>query len=292
MRFGEYGTSGVLVLVVAAGIHSAWNLLAKRGIDKQAFLWLAMLMTALLFAAPFVLLYTPVPARGWAIIALSGVLESAYMLLLGKAYQHGDLSLVYPIARGSGVIFITLLAVLLLGEQVPWLGALGILVIVCGMFIANLASLSMVAVRAPFASLRSGPSQLALLTGLSIAGYSLVDKVGLRYVPPLLYVYLIFAAGALFMMPYMLGWRGAAVRREWQANKWRIMLVAVMFITTYALVLSVMATAQVSFVASVREVSVIFAALMGTLLLREPFGQQKVLGATLIFVGIVCIGVA
>ncbi len=282
----------MMVLMVAAGIHSAWNLISKRGLDKQAFLWLAMLMTALIFAVPFAVLYAPIPAYGWIIIGLSGVLESAYILLLGKAYQHGDLSLVYPIARGSAIMFVTLLAVLLLNEHVPWLGAVGILVIVCGMVVTNLTSLSIGALRAPLASLRSRPSQLALLTGLSIAGYSLVDKVGVRYVPPLLYVYLIFAAGALFMTPYMLGMRGAAVSREWQANKWRIVLVSVMFITTYVLVLSVMATAQVSFVASVREVSVIFAALMGTLVLREPFGQQKILGATLIFMGILCIGLA
>lgn len=282
----------VTVLLVAAGIHSAWNLIAKRGLDKQAFLWLAMAMTAVIFAAPFVALYTAIPAYGWAIIALSGLLESAYILLLGKAYQHGDLSLVYPIARGSAVMFITLLAVVLLGEHVPWLGAVGILVIVCGMFVANLTALSFGAMRAPLAALRSGPSQLALLTGLSIAGYSLVDKVGVRYVPPLLYVYLIFAAGALFMMPYMLGVRGAAVMREWQLNKWRIVLVSVMFMITYMLVLSVMATAQVSFVAPIREVSVVFAALMGTLALREPFGQQKIFGAALIFIGILCIGLA
>jgi drug/metabolite transporter (DMT)-like permease len=282
----------VAVLMVAAGIHSAWNLISKRGVDKQAFLWLAMLMTALLFAVPFTFLYTPIPPYAWVIIALSGVLESAYILLLGRAYQHGDLSLVYPIARGSAIMFVTLLAVLLLGEHVPWLGAVGILVIVCGMVVTNLTSLSVGALRAPIASLGTGPSRLALMTGLSTASYSLVDKVGVRYVPPMLYVYLIFAAGALFMMPYMLGMRRAAVAREWQANKWRIVLVSVMFITTYLLVLSVMATAQVSFVASVREVSVIFAALMGTLVLREPFGQQKVLGAALIFLGILCIGMA
>lgn len=277
--------SSVALLMVAAALHSAWNLLSKQSFDKQAFLWLAMPATTVLFAATLPWLYAPFPAQGWAVIALSGLLEGVYLLLLGRAYQHGDLSLVYPLARGSAVVFITMLAVPLLDERLSALAVPGIAVILCGMYVATTTFGSVPKLRA----LRGGSTSLALLTGLSIAGYSLVDKVGLRYVPPLLYVYCVFSAAALVLAPYMLGARRAAVLREWQANKWRILVVATMFVATYAVVLLVLTTAQISYVAPIREVSVIFAALLGTLVLREPFGRQKTIGAALIFAGIVCI---
>ena len=91
----------VLLLTFAGLIHTTWNLLAKRSVDKQAFLWLALVAAMVLFAVPFVVLRTPIPLAGWLCIAASGALEAVYYLLLGGAYQAGDLSVVYPLSRGS-----------------------------------------------------------------------------------------------------------------------------------------------------------------------------------------------
>ena len=116
---------------------------------------------------------------------------------------------------------------------------------------------------APLLSMGQRPSQLALLVGVTIATYSVVDKVGVSLVNPLLYLYLIFFVSALLLSPYMLTVKRRSLRREWQSRKWSIVAVAVMFAVSYLLVLVTLTTTKVGYVASVREVSVVFAALLG-----------------------------
>jgi drug/metabolite transporter (DMT)-like permease len=282
----------ISLLMLAALTHSAWNLLAKGSRDKQVFLWLALLGSLAIFFPPFLLLYAPVPPAGWVFIALSGALEAAYFLLLGGAYQRGDLSLVYPLARGSAILFVALLAGGALGERVPLLGLAGIGGIVAGVYVLHLRALDRRALLAPLRSVRERPSQLALLTGAIIAGYSVVDKAGVQHVAPGPYLYLTFVVAGLILTPYMLLARRSAAVAEWQANRGRILVVAVLSVVTYGLVLAVLTTSRVSYVAAVREIAVVFAAVLGAVVLREPFGDKKVAGALLIFAGIVCITLA
>jgi drug/metabolite transporter (DMT)-like permease len=284
--------AAIAVLAVAAIIHSGWNFLSKGSHDKQVFLWLAVVGSLVVFLVPFCLLYQPIPAPGWALIGLSGVLEAIYFLLLGSAYQRGDLSLVYPLARGSAILFVALLAWSVLGERVPLLGLVGITLIVGGVYVLHLRTLDRQGLVAPLRSLRERSSQLAVLTGLTIAAYSVVDKEGIRYSPPLPYLYLTFLVAGLCLAPYMLRVRAPAVRREWQANGARIAVVAVLFVAAFVLVLGVLAGSRVSYVSSVREMSVVVTALLGAVVLREPFGEKKVVGALLIFAGILSIGLA
>src|SRR6478609_2926643 len=121
--------SALALLTLAAVIHAGWNLLAKQGQDKQVFFWLALLAAVAIFLIPFAVLYRPIPPVAWAILAGSGALETGYFLLLGSAYQRGDLSLVYPLTRGSAILFATFFAVVLLGERPTLIGLVGILVI-------------------------------------------------------------------------------------------------------------------------------------------------------------------
>src|SRR5262245_45463530 len=122
----------LLLLLASAAIHASWNLLSKRSEDKQAFLWLTLVATLVLLLVPALWLNKPIPAEGWLFIILSGVLEAAYFLLLGSAYQRGDMSLVYPLARGSAPLFVLLFAFVFLSERVRWGGAVGIAFIVLG----------------------------------------------------------------------------------------------------------------------------------------------------------------
>lgn len=282
----------ILLLALAALIHSGWNLLAKRSLDAQAFLWLALAGTCVLFVPPFLYLYTPIRAEGWALILLSGALESAYFILLASAYQRGDLSLVYPLARGSAPLFVVIFAALFLDERVYAGGIVGIALVVAGIYTLHLKSLTARGLAAPFLAFRERISQLAVLTGVVIASYAVVDKVGVSYVAPLPYAFLVLFTSALMLAPYMLITRRAALAREWSVNKGGIIAVAAMSPATYVMTLWVMTFSKVSYVSSVREMSVVFAALLGTFLLREPFGKAKIVGSLLIFAGIVAIGLA
>ncbi len=284
--------SAILILMVSATIHSLWNFLAKRGQDQQVFLWLAVVAESLIFLGPFAFLYTPLAGAAWGYIGVSAGLEALYFTLLGQAYRRGDLSLAYPLIRGTGILTATLVAYLALGETLTPGGLAGVALILGGMYVLHLRALSLRGLAAPFVSLTKAPSQLALLTGLMTGLASVLDKAGTRYAPPALYLYLVFLFTGVLLTPYMLGARRAAVVREWRANKAALCAVGVMFIAGYLLVLYAFQSTHVSYVAAVREMSVIFAALLGTRVLRESFGRAKILGACLIFAGILCIALA
>jgi len=280
------------LIVLSAILSCSWNFLSKRSLDKQAFLWLALSVTAVIFLVPFCLLYTPLPTTGWLIALLSGGIEALYYMLLGAAYQHGDLSLVYPVARGLSPLVIACSAPLLLGERISRLGTAGVVAIVAGIYTLHLRSMRQTDLLAPLQAMRERQSRLALLIGVIIASYSMVDKVGVRFVSPPLYAYLIFTVPAIILAPYMLSRRRAAVIAEWRANKRTVLLVPFLTAGAYTIVLFAMSTTQVSYVSSVREMAIVFAAVAGTVFLKEPFGKMKMAGSLLIFAGVLMIGLA
>lgn len=282
----------ILLLILAAALHATWNFLSKRSIDKQAFLWLTLVAALAIYALPTLLFYTPIPPEGWAFILLSGLSESLYFILLAASYRQGDLSLVYPLARGSAPLFVTLFAAIFLGERVTLGGLAGIALIVIGIYILHLKSLNRTGLLAPFLSWRERATQLALLVGVMIGVNTVLDKAGVGYVHPLPYLYLLFVVTTLTLAPYMLLARRDAIRTEWRLNKASILAVAVMNVAAFLLVLIALTISKASYVSPVREVSVVFGALLGTLLLREPFAAAKVAGSALIFVGIFCIALS
>src|SRR5574337_655334 len=283
-------TRTILLLVLAGLVHSIWNLLSKKSLDTQAFLWLSLVAMSILFFPLLLHLYTPISSRGWAYVIPSGAVEAMYFLLLGSAYQRADFSLVYAVARGTAPLFVVLIARGFLGEHISLIGFTGILLIVVGIYSMHLKSLDLTGLYAPLLSLGEGPSRIAFLTGLTIASYSVVDKVGISYVHPLQYAYLVLSVATVLLAPYMIFARSGSLIREWKGNRWRAIAVAVMFITAYLLVLLAMSTSRVSYVSSVREVSVVIATLLGTFVLHERLGERRFLGSVLIFAGIVCIG--
>ncbi|MEN9935583.1 MAG: hypothetical protein RLZZ387_2162 [Chloroflexota bacterium] len=285
----ELGT--ILLLAAAAAIHASWNLLSKQAIDKQVFLWLVAVAAGPLFLVPAVLSYRPISPVGWGFVLVSGALQALYTLTLGRAYQQGDLSLVYPLARGSAILAVTLLGVLVLGETLAPLGALGIGLVVAGLYTVNLRGLDRDSLLGPLRGLREPAATTALITGMVIASYAAVDKVGVTHAPPFVYVYLGLVVCAVILAPVILR-RHSAVAAEWRGGRLRILAVAAMNLGAYTLVLIAMQRSQVSYVASVREMSVVFAAVLGGVVLREPFGRQKVAGALLIFAGVAAIALS
>jgi len=279
----------IALLVAAAVMHSTWNLLAKRSLDKQVFLWLAMCACSLFFLVPVLYIWQPVKPAAWLLILLSGVFEAVYYTVLGKAYQSYDLSLIYPLARGSAPLFVVVLAFVFLRESIPASGAAGILLIVTGIYTLHIKRLSREGLVAPLIGMREHNSRIGLLCGLSIACYSVVDKAGVALVRPEQYIYLVFLASCVFLAPRMLIHRRPQINVEWSRNAPRVLVTAILNLGAYFLVLVAMTQTKVSYVSGVREMSIVLGALMGTLLLKEPFGKSKILGSVLIFCGILCI---
>src|SRR3989454_1534393 len=184
--------AALLLVLGAALCHSAWNLLVKtdaRRLEIQS----GALIVGVLLCSPVLLIYSlaDVSRLAWGVIFVSGLFETAYVFALTAAYGAGDLSLVYPVARGTPPIFVVPLAIMLLGERPPWQGLAGIGLIVLGICAshAGLAGSRVGRVN------RRAPA-LALLTGVFTACYSLVNKLGVSLVPVPLYAFLVFGVDA------------------------------------------------------------------------------------------------
>ena len=268
------------LVLLAATTHATWNLLARRADEKLAFLWCSTLVSTILFApvGAWLLLTEPIPLLGWWIVLLSAGLEALYYWTLAQAYRYGDLSLVYPIARGTAPILVPLLAVLFLGEQLSALAIVGIGLVVVGTVTVQTRGLGWPSLTSVAGVLGQLGTRYALVTGLVIAAYSALDKYGVSLVSPVLYGYLLFVGLTVALLPLVLRQR-AALAKEWKLRRWSIVLVGLLAPASYGLVLLALTRAPVSYVAAAREVSVVLAAVLGAVVLHEGYGRQRLLGS-------------
>ncbi len=285
------GLSLALVLLSSLA-HSTWNLLLKRSVNKEVFVWWMLVSGSILLAplgAVLLRLY-PISPPGWWLLSASTVLEIFYVILLGRSYDRGDLSQVYPIARGIAPMLAPVLAVLTLGERIELPAILGIGLIVVGIYIVSWWGKFGSILRQPLALLGNSGARYALLTGLIITVYSLVDKRGVEYAQPFLYMYLLTLGSAIGLTPYVLHNYGLApTRREWQRNSRHIVAAGALFFAAYGLVLTAFSLSQVSYIAPAREVGIVIGVLMGVFILKEPFGRGRLLGSGFIVWGLALI---
>ncbi len=281
------------LLLFAAVLHALSNVLIKLAHDKLAFTWW-MWTIWLVLGFPLIFFVGQPPPIGWLIVIVSGLIEAIYFIALTRAYALGDLSQVYPVARGSAPLFVLLWAVLFLGERPTALGVGGIVVVVLGLYLVNLPTLA--DWKRPLLGFRSAAVRWALLTGLLISIYSSVDKVGVRYIDPLPYLYLFLVVVWLVLAAQWLSAkRRVALRAELQGNfkrnLGRAAAATVLGTGAYALVLAALRLSPVSYVSPVRELSVVIGAWMGVRFMGEQGGRLRVIAAALVAGGIVIIAV-
>lgn len=286
--------SGIALAIVltAAFLHACWNFLAKKSHNKIVFIWWFMLIAAIVYSPMFLYLWSSadISMHGWACILATGVLHALYFWFTAGAYERGDLSLVYPLARGSGPLFVPILAVFLLDEKLSILGVVGISLVIIGIYSIHLQSFSIQSLLAPLRAVKNSASLWAFGTGLTIAGYSLVDKIGVQAVFPPVYIYLMFVIALLLLSPIVIVRYGPAIKHEWHANRGFILVNGVLVLATYLMILFAFQISKVSYVVAAREVSIVFSALFGIVALREKNAHQKIVGSVLIALGVVVIG--
>ena len=279
-----------LVLVVCAAIlHAIWNALAKRADNQFVFLWCSVsLATALLLPLGLLRLPAePAPANGLPFVAASVAIHALYFWALGRAYRHGDFSRIYPMARGLGVALVPLVALPLFGEHLSWLGSLGVGLVVLGIVTLGAMPVATTSV----ARARGAGTFWALVTGLTIAAYSLVDKAGVARLHPMPYIALMGACLSVVLAPVVLADR-PALGREWRRH-WRTILVAsAMNLTSYLLVLFAFRLSKVGYVVAARELSILFSAFIGSLWLGEGRLAPRLAGASVVLAGVVCVALA
>lgn len=286
--------SALFIVLVSAFLHAFWNYLAKKSQNKIAFIWWFILFAVIIYFPMFLYFYAgiKISTGGWTCIIATGILHTLYFFFVGSSYERGDLSLVYPLARGFGPFWVPILAVIFLSEQLNLPGIIGIVFVVVGIYVIHLKSFSFKTFFKPFAAIRSSASIWALLTGCTIAAYSLVDKVGVKSVHPAVYIYFMFCIPLLFLTPYVLIKERKRLKPEWKINKGPIMGVGFLVVFTYLLILFAMQTSNVSYVVAAREVSIVFSALFGIIWLGESHRRPRLIGAFLIALGVGFIGLS
>jgi len=286
-------SSLALGLVLAAAVlHATWNALAKRArpASTTAFVWLCTAASAALWV-PVVAVYVSLvpPSRGvdgvvFGFVVGAAVLHALYFLLLQRGYRDGDLSLVYPLARGTGPLLSSVAAVIVLGERPGVLGAIGIAAIVGGIFLAAGVTLHVARVRASVG--------YGLATGAAIAAYTLWDKhvVAALAFSPVIYEVSRAVVQAIIMAPLVAGRdRRAAVAVTWRECRREIAGIALLSPVAYVLVLFALARAPVSLVAPAREISIVFGALLGARLFGEGHAVRRGIAALLMLGGIIAL---
>lgn len=288
--------ASALVLVVLAGlIHAFWNIVAKRaGGDARFAAFTGFVL--MVFWAPLGLWlgWRQVPSWGaveWALIVGSGLLHLVYYLTLLRGYRQADLTVVYPLARGSGPLLSSLVAITVLGEPPSALGGLGIAGVVAGVFLIAGGPGLLRAAHDPAQRQRVHTGlRYGLLTGVFIASYTVVDGYAVKVLlmSPVLIDYFGNFVRTAFVLPAVLRDRSTAVRL-WR-QQWRHALaVGILSPLSYVLVLYAMQEAPLSHVAPAREVSMLFAALIGGQLLGEGDRTLRLAGAALIAAGVMAL---
>ena len=286
--------TGILLVVLSAVSHAYWNFLLKRSGGTQLFVGLSKVGEVVMFAPIFLVVVAPNIAHYDGLIGLS-VVGAAFVLInyvcLAWAYSHGDLSFVYPIARGSILLFLPVLAYATIGERVSGLGLGALGLIVGGILALQLPALDWRSLATLGGRLRNPATVFALLAALAAACYTLWDKRAVQRVPAFAYIYvytfLTAAAYAAFI------WRRhprTEIAGHWRTHWGAILQVGFFNITSYLLVLIALRTGTSSYVIALRQLSIAVGVLLGAWLLREHISTPMRVGVMLIVAGCVLVG--
>ena len=272
-------------VLLSAVLHASWNFVARRNAGNLTVFWWSLWISCLVLLPVVALVasaqgiegFLAMLEEGWFYILITGIIHTFYFLLLGRAYETGEISLVYPIARGSGIGLTGFLGWLLLGESLTTVGVAGI-----GLICVGILSMGASVLRNAKGARRGFVSALGV--GATIVSYSLVDKVGVSIVHPVVYIFGMFLLSAAFATPVV------AVRdrgRLWRklAETWpsRSTLIGVGSTAAYLMILYAMTVGQVGYIVALREFAVVLGAILGFVFLKERITPLKV-GAVLMIV--------
>ncbi len=282
-------TAFALALVLVSAVaHATWNLFAKRAGGGVPFLWLALALAVPLYAPVAIAVLVVTGAQLGLTVVLwtfvNAALNVAYFVFLQRGYRAGDLSIVYPLARGTGPVLATVGAILIFGERPTGLAIAGAVSIAIGVVV-----------------LTGDPRKLrqrgvgaavgyALLTGVTIAAYTLWDKRGVSglLIPPIVYEWGSNIWRVLILAPFALP-RWPEIRAEWSANRTAAIVVAILSPLAYMLVLTALAISPVSYVAPAREIGILFGVALGARSLAEADPARRSLAAVLMVGGVIAL---
>jgi drug/metabolite transporter (DMT)-like permease len=301
--------TAIALILAAAVAHASWNLLSKQASASGAafFLWLLAACATVAYlpiaATALALTREQLTIGNWVFLAGTGMLHSGYFLFLQLGYRTGDLSVAYPIGRGTGALLAAFAGVVLLGERPGPIGTFGVVAIIVGVVVISLPERRAIAETTPV----SGASttavvrterpaipalSFALVTGLFIACYTIWDKYAVAnlHTPPALQGYAGFPVMLIVFTPFVLRDKDR-LGKVWREFRPQVLGAAVLSPLAYMLVLAALSFTAVSAVAPAREVSVLIGVLLGGRLLGEGNVVRRLAAAAAIVAGIIAIAI-
>ena len=277
----------VVLILFSAVAHAAWNYAAKNAGDKDSFMLLANLTSQITILPVFIILLKNwnLPIQVILFIAVSAVAEAIYFVSLAEAYEEGDLSFVYPVARSSP-LFVAIVASLFLGESITINGWVGIAVILLGVYLLHIKGFRSNQLIEPILKLGTRASRFAIVAALATTIYSLTDKLGVGTIDPILYAFWLEIAISLVLFPVVYSRRGfKSLKTEWRKSSVSSTISGALMRGGYILVLIAMGLAPIGYILALRQVSVVVGAFLGVVLLGEGYGVPRFAGSVCIFCG-------
>lgn len=275
----------ILLLLISAILHTSWNLLIKQSEDKYIVTWWMVTIGGMF--AILALLFTGLPPRTMWIFALVSIcVEATYFITLSYAYHDNDFSLVYPVARGTAPAFLALWSFLFLHEKLTSGGMLGLGMIIGGLIIIGVNTL----MQSHVTHVHFKGVAVALFIALLISIYSIIDGTAVKNGYALPYVMSMFALVPLPITPFIFReYRWTRVKAALLNQPIRVPLAGILGVLAYLMAVFSFSIAPLSYAGAVREVSVVLGALTGWWFLKERMGGVRVVGAIVIFAGILVI---
>lgn len=258
--------------LAAAVLHAVWNLLLARAPDIESATAVALIVAELAFAPVAVVLWR-VDAGVWPWLVASGLFEIAYFALLATAYRKAPLSVVYPIARGGAPVLVLLVGAVVLGHTTSWGQAAGVALVVVGILLVR-----------GFGGAHPAGVLFGLAIAACIAGYTLIDKRGITYAGPIPYLELSMLLPAAVYAGAVVRVKGATAVRA--AVGPATIVAGLATFGAYALVLAALQRASAASVAAVRETSVVIAAALAAIVLKERVTPSRLVGACIVVLGV------
>jgi len=276
-------TIAFLLVILAAALHALWNFLTKKTAGDLATIWNGMVMVCIVFT-PFMFFLAPEVvafSKVYPHIIASGVIHAFYFFYLAKAYEHGEISVVYPIARGTGIAGTAIAASLLLRENISLPGTSGIIVVCTGIFLLGYKN-----------GRHKHGIKFALVVGVMIVSYSIVDKLAVGISHPLFYIYGCTVLFTLLLAPHVMIRKRRELSEAWKSRKKYSITIGLGSVSTYLIILFVFRIAQVSYVVAAREFAVAIGAILGFIFLKEKLTIRKAIGIAAIVAGMILIKMA
>lgn len=270
-------------MLSSALLHASWNFVAKKYAGNYSVIYLSFLFSSVVTGLLSIPYLGDVRLTSELIVLLlaTGIFHAVYGFVLTFTYKNGDISTLYPIVRGSGIVGAILLSIIVLREQLSTVSGIGVLTVISGIGILSYR-------RNRIATSPKGIF-LALVCGALIMSYTIFDKLLVAEIHPIPVMAASQIISVLMFLPYVLTQRKSEMRLTLKTLLKPVILISIIATSSYLIILYVMQIAPVSRIVAVREASVVFGAMAGYIILKEDFSKTRLIGVVFVMIGIILV---